>query len=195
MERFKDLDYIGPLIFIPANVLLLLALQFGGSKFQWNAAVVITLLVFAMILFVLWVYSQYRLGDKATIPLRVMRQRTVVFTSIFGFFAFGAMSILCTYIPYFLQAIDDSSALESGIQSLPFLVSATLFAVVGGVLITFIGYYAPIMILGTVLFTIASGLFTTIGVHTPFRTIVGIQLLAGAGIGMNLQVRPPIDIN
>ena len=96
MDRLKDLDYVGPIIYIPGVISLLLALQWGGSTYPWNSPVVLTLFVVAGVLIPIWVYSQFRLGDKATIPMRVMTQRTVLCASTFGALI-GATSIIHIY--------------------------------------------------------------------------------------------------
>ena len=188
-QKFKDLDYIGPMIFLPANIMLLIVLQFGGSKYAWVSAGTLCLLFSFFILMGLWVYSQYKLGERATVPFSVMFQRTVFFASWFGFFSCAVLTVLATYAPYYFQAIYGSSALKSGVQTLPLIITATVFSVVAGFLVTVIGYYTPIMIVGMALATIASGLLTTLHADTPFRTAFGFLFLAGVGIGMNLQVR------
>ena len=53
---------------------------------------------------------------------------------------------------------------------------------------TMTGYYTPIMVFGMAEFTIGAGLLTTIGVDTSIARIVGYQILAAIGTGMNFQV-------
>ena len=58
--------------------------------------------------------------------------------------------------------------------------------------VTKLKYYNPFILVGTILFTIAAGLFTTLKVDTPRPTVVGFQIISGAGCGTALQmVRSP----
>ncbi|KAM0258570.1 hypothetical protein ACHAQJ_003741 [Trichoderma viride] len=73
LDRF---DLIGTLVLIPWVICLLLALQWGGSEYTWNSWRIILLLVFFAVLFVLWLFIQYKEGNKATLPLRIVQQRS-----------------------------------------------------------------------------------------------------------------------
>ena len=188
-ERLKEVDYIGPLIFIPAIISLLLAVQWGGAVYAWNSPIIISLFCGFAVITPVWVYSQIRLGEKATIPVRLFAQRTVLFSSIYSFF-FGAFTVLSFYLPLYFQAVKGSGATESGVQTLPLILSVTLAAIVGGILISVVGYVPPFMIIGTAIFTVGLGLLTTLDVDTPFGKWFAFQIIAGIGCGLNLQVCP-----
>src|SRR6266496_4987549 len=126
VEKLNELDYIGPLFFLPALICLFLALQFGGAKFPWNSGTIVGLFFGFAILLPIWVFSQYRLGEKATIPFRVMLQRTVLFSSLFSFFTGAAFTILAFYLPLYFQAIKSSSATKSGVETLPLILTTTV---------------------------------------------------------------------
>jgi nitrate/nitrite transporter NarK len=186
-EKLKEVDYIGPLIFIPAIISLLLALQWGGAVYAWNSPIIISFFCGFAVIMPVWVYSQIRLGEKATIPMRLFTQRTVLFSSIYSFF-FGPFTVLCFYVPLFFQAVKGSGATESGVQTLPLILSATLAAIFGGILMSAVGYVPPFMIIGTAVFTVGLGLLSTLDVDTPFGKWFAFQIIAGIGCGMNLQV-------
>ena len=187
-ERLGELDYIGPGIFVPAVVCLLLALQLGGTRVAWKSAAPITLIMIFGILIPVWVYSQYWLGERATVPIRVMRQRTVFFACFFSFFGGAAFIFLTIYIPLYFQAVQGTSAVRSGVDMLPLVLTATASSLIGGFLITIIGYYSLFMIVGMAIFTVGAGLLTTLGVDTTVGKWIGYQLLCGIGMGVNLQV-------
>lgn len=68
LDRFKEIDLIGASLLIPAIICLLLAVQWGGNTYPWNNSRIIGLFVGAGCLLILFVYSQIRLGEKATLP-------------------------------------------------------------------------------------------------------------------------------
>ncbi|RYF44525.1 MAG: hypothetical protein EOO38_17725, partial [Cytophagaceae bacterium] len=77
-ERLKNIDMIGAIFLICAIVSLLLALQWGGFTYPWsNSKVWGTLLGFFLMIAV-FIVIQIKQGDRATIPIRVFKQQTVL---------------------------------------------------------------------------------------------------------------------
>ena len=82
--RIKEIDLIGATLLICAVVSLLLALQWGGQTYPWrNSKVWGTLLAFGLIISV-FIGIQIWQKERATIPLRVFKQRTVLVSCIFS---------------------------------------------------------------------------------------------------------------
>lgn len=59
--------------------MLLLALQWGGSTYPWSNSRIIGLFCGFGGLLIVFIYSQLRLGDKATLPPRLFKDRNVSF--------------------------------------------------------------------------------------------------------------------
>lgn len=81
-QVIPQLDLIGFAIFVPAALMFLLALQFGGNDYPWNSSVIIGLFCgagVAAIVFVLW---ERRVGDQAMIPGAIIRNRTAICSAI-----------------------------------------------------------------------------------------------------------------
>ena len=73
-ERLKEINYLGSVIFIPAEICLLFSLQWSGVRYPWNSPLLIGLLSGFEIILLIWIYSQYRLGDRATIHSQLFLQ-------------------------------------------------------------------------------------------------------------------------
>lgn len=188
LERIKELDLIGASILIPAIICLLLALQWGGNTYPWNDSRIIGLFVGAGLLLIIFIYSQIRLGDKATLPPRILKQRTVAFVSGFVFFFGAGIFILLYYLPLYLQSVKGSTPTESGIQILPLMLSSVLTSILAGGLVTIFGYYTPMVIFSTAIMAIGAGLITTFDVDTIFGKWFGYQVLTGLGAGVGFNV-------
>jgi hypothetical protein len=186
-ERLKQMDYLGALLLIPAAVFLLLALQWGGTQYAWNSPTIIGLFCGFGGLAIVFIVAQIKLGEKATIPIRVFTQRSVFFAAIFSF-CIGATFLLLYYIPLYFQGVMGTSATQSGIHTLPILLSVVFASIVGGVLVSIVGYYTPFMICGMALFTIGCGLLSTLSVDSSFGVWFGYQIVTGFGMGMCVQV-------
>ena len=58
---------------------------------------------------------------------------------------------------------------------------------IGGLLVSLLGYYTPLMYLGSALLTIGAGLCTTLQVTTEPSKWIGYQIIFGIGAGVGFQ--------
>lgn len=189
-QKLLQLDPLGSLFFLPAIVCLLLALQWGGSTYAWSNGRVIALLVLAFVLAAIFITIQYLTpDDRSTIPGRVISQRSIAAGLWYSISAGSAFQMCVYYLPIWFQAIKGVDAIESGIRTIPLILSLVVAASSAGVLITkvFKGYYTPFMIAASVLMPIGTGLITTFTPDTPSGKWIGYQILLGFGIGMGMQ--------
>ncbi|KAL1987941.1 hypothetical protein VTN96DRAFT_1925 [Rasamsonia emersonii] len=188
LQKITELDLIGAALLFPAVVCLLLALQWGGNQYPWNSSRIIGLFIGFGLIAILFIISQVWFGDKATLPPRIMKKRTVAAICSLVLFFGGAFFLLMYYLPIFFQSVKNSSATESGINLLPILLSSVISSILMGVLVTAFGYYAPFLILSMSLFCIGAGLLTMYTVDISNGKWIGYQILAGAGVGAGFQV-------
>ena len=80
------LDVAGAATIIAAVCCLLLTLQWGGTTLPWSSSIIIELFIGFGLLLIAFGALQWKLGDKATIPLRVVRQRSVFLGCCYSFF-------------------------------------------------------------------------------------------------------------
>ena len=64
-------DPIGTILFVPAIVCLLLALQWGGTTYDWSSGRIIALIVVFATCLVLFCMVQWWIGDRATCKLKL----------------------------------------------------------------------------------------------------------------------------
>ena len=187
-QRIKQLDFLGATLLIPAVVCLLLALQWGGNKYPWNNSRIIGLFIGFGLLAILFTISQIWLQDRATIPPRILKNRTVASSVLFGLFFGGGFFILVYYLPIYFQSVRGSSAMKSGIQLLPLMMATVVASVIYGGLITAAGYYTPFLIGATAIVCIGVGLLSTYSINISSGRWIGYQILTGAGVGAGLQI-------
>ena len=182
-HRVKDIDPIGGCLLCPSVVCLLLALQWGGSEYPWsNPRVVGLFVVFAVLLFC-FVAIQLYLGDKATIPPRFFRIRQVTLSWAFSVVFGGSYFTFSYYLPIYFQSVKDTTATNSGIDTIPLLFTSILSSILIGAFVSAVGYYTPFVIFGMAIFCAGCGLMTTFNLDTPFRLWFGFELIAGIGLG------------
>jgi predicted MFS family arabinose efflux permease len=121
---------------MPLVICLLLALQWGGTTYAWNSwRVMLCLVLFACLLLV-WLYVQYRQGEKGALPLRIVRQRSIRSAMLFTFGINGSMFIIVYYVPIWFQAVKGVTAQQSGINFLACSGSMSAAAIMAGSLVS-----------------------------------------------------------
>ena len=187
MTRVKQLDLAGTGLFIVDVVVILLALQWGGSKYAWGNWRIILLFALFGVITIAFLGLQWYLGDNATVPFRIISQRSVASACAFAFLLGSAFFILIYWVPIWFQAVKGVSALKSGIYSLPMILALVIANAITGAGTTVIGYYNPFYYASVVLSCIGAGLLTTWKVDTATGYWIGYQIIYGFGVGFGMQ--------
>lgn len=125
---------------MPAIICMLLALHFGGTLYSWSNWRLILLFILFGLLITTWLGIQYWKGDMATVPPRMLKQRSFAAASWFNFTLGSFFLVLIYYIPIWFQAVKGTSAVGSGIRNIPFILGLVLVSIISGVGVSVIGY-------------------------------------------------------
>ena len=186
-ERANQLDLWGTAVFIVDIICCLLALQWGGSQYPWgNWRIILCFCLFG-ILTVVFLVIQYYKGENATVPFNVIQQRSVAAACWFAFCLGGSFFVMIYWVPIWFQSIQSVSALESGIRSIPLVLSLVFASILSGVGTTVIGYNAPFYYLSSILMSVGAGLLTTFTIDTGKSMWIGYQIVYGLGVGFGIQ--------
>ena len=98
------------------------------------------------------------------------------------------MITLIYYLPIWFQAIKGVSAVHSGIDTLPLVLSLVTGAISAGALITRLGWYNPFLFVCVTLLSIGAGLITTFSTDMGHSKWIGYQIVFGLGLGMGMQI-------
>jgi EmrB/QacA subfamily drug resistance transporter len=186
-QQIQKFDLPGTACFLPAIICLLLALQWGGSKYAWNSGRIIALLVIFVVLVAGFITIQWWKQEDATVPPRVFLNRNVWGSAWFGAMLGAAFFLIVYYLPIWFQAIKGASATKSGIMNLPAILGLVIISMLAGGLVTALGYYTPFMLTSSVLMAIGAGLLSTLEVDSGSPKWIGYQFIFGAGVGFGMQ--------
>ncbi|GAB1310999.1 Major facilitator superfamily domain-containing protein [Madurella fahalii] len=186
-ERLMDLDFVGNVLIIGACIMLFIAFQVTTQGIAWSSTEVIGLLVGSGVLGILFTLWQWWKGDGALIPPRIITQRTVAASCGQAFTMYGALVNLTFFLPIWFQAIRGESAMQSGVDMIPFFLVNALFSVGAGIFVSKVGYATPPAVVGSAIGTVGLGLMTLLRVDTTTAQWVGYQALTSAGFGMSIQ--------
>lgn len=186
-EKVIQFDIPGTITLIPSLICLLLALQWGGSIYPWSDGRVVALLALFGVLLVAFVVLQIFLDKSRTIPLTILKNRSILFASLFSLCVSAAIYVAVTYLPLWFQAVRQTSALRSGVMITPLILGFVVFSIIAGILTSQIGYSNPAMIAGAILSSVGAGLLVTFSDTTSSSKLIGYQALYGFGVGFGLQ--------
>lgn len=200
----SKLDLLGFVFFAGFAIMFLLALDWGGTTYPWNSAIIIGLFCGsggAAIVFAAW---EYRVGDEAMIPPSIVRKRIVLCSCMVIFFFFSSMLLLSYYLPIYFQAVKGTSPALSGVYVLPAILSQIAMAPISGYLgecvlflnsmvklsglVGKLGYYLPWSVASTIAICVSAGLLSTLTPHTSTVQWVFYQIIGGLGRGSGMQM-------
>lgn len=187
LQQIIQLDPLGTLVFLPGVVCFLIALQWGGVQYVWSNGRIIAPFVVAGVLIIAFIGLQIWGQENATVPPRIIKQRSVAAGAVFTTCTGGALVTLLYWIAIWFQAVKGTSAVRSGINTIPMVLSLTIASLGSGIIVRRTGYYVPPMYLGVICMSVGAGLMTTFKPETDTGKWIGYQILFGFGIGVSMQ--------
>ena len=140
-EKVKRTNPLGTLLVIPALTCFLMALQWGGSTYGWGDWRIIMMLLLFGLLFSAFGYIQYRQGDDATLPIRIIKQRSVLAGLWFSACCDGILAVTEYYISIYFQGVRGYTATKSGLLGVPMIGGLLIAGLAAATGTTRIGYY------------------------------------------------------
>ncbi|KAL4755900.1 major facilitator superfamily domain-containing protein [Aspergillus foveolatus] len=187
IQKIRALDLVSNCLFIPSLTALFIALSWAGTKYPWSDEKVIGLFVVFGVLLITFFLNQYRRGDSAALPFRVIKSRNVIAGFIYTACTNSMTNLLEWYLPTYYQIVQSRTPGESGYLMIPILLGMMLGLFLQGIGTSMFGYYAPFMIFGSICMPIAAGLMTTYKPHLSLAQIILYSGFAGFSGGIGFQ--------
>ncbi|KAL4811310.1 major facilitator superfamily domain-containing protein [Aspergillus unguis] len=187
-EIFLHLDLPGWLMLFTSVICFLLAMEWGGLGKAWSDGAVIATLTLWVALSVAFVVVEWFQGEYAIMPLRMLKPRIVWSHLLYAWIAnLGNFQILF-YLPIYFQSVHGTSAIMSGVYSLPFMAFYTLGAILSGMIVGKTRLLQPIELISGLIAVLGAALIYCIDMDTPKAWWIGAQVPFGLGIGLGNQV-------
>lgn len=186
-EKLLQLDPLGTFFLLPCLICLILALQWGGSTLAWSNGKIVALLAVFGVLLVGFIIVQIFTQKTAQIPARIIKNRSILAGGFYIFCVAGGMMNMIYYIPIWFQAVKGVSAEESGIRTIPLVLSLVLGTITAGAATSKIGYYTQFAYISAVIMPIGAGMISTWQVDTGHSKWIGYQVLYGYSLGLGMQ--------
>ncbi|KAK8122481.1 hypothetical protein PG984_011151 [Apiospora sp. TS-2023a] len=184
-HRLRRIDFSGNAIFIAAIVSVLIATTWGGTLYSWSTyhiAVPLALGLFGILLFTAFEWTP-RFCPEPSFPRVIVSNRTSASALLLTFIHAVVTYFSYYFLPIYFQAVLGKSPMQSGVATLPSFAGSLIFAIAGGVLLSAIGRYKPIHLVGFGASIVAFGLFSIMDVNSSVAAWVCFQLLFAIGGG------------
>jgi hypothetical protein len=121
-EKLLSMDLLGLFLLVPSVVCLLLALQWGGTTYAWDNARIIVLLILAAALFSSFMFVQAYKKTHVTLPIRVLKQRSVIISIAYAFCMGGSIFLVEYYVRILLPSLSNLMHSLNMLQLASFMV-------------------------------------------------------------------------
>ncbi|QRI66511.1 MFS transporter (plasmid) [Shinella sp. PSBB067] len=185
--RKHRIDAAGAGLLVAATALLLLALNWGGSRYSWLSPMITGLLAGSLVLWAAFAL-RLRLAAEPLISLEVLGNPIVRYGTLAMFLVQGANVGLSVYIPVYLQSFHGLSAGGSGIAMLGLLLGTVLGATTSGRTIPRFVHYRRIAIVGVTLSFACLAALAFLAGRTSLAVLELLTIGVGFGTGMTFPV-------
>lgn len=114
--------------------------------------------------------------ENKTIPTRIISQRSINAACVASLGIGSNLVVFAFYLPIWFQAIQGKSPQKAGLSLLPLLLSEVITVIISGVFTSKIGYYTPLIIIGSAISIVGTGLLITFQVDTGAAKWIGYQV-------------------
>ncbi len=186
-----SIDYVGAALLVLGTVPLLLGFTWAGTQYDWQSPQIIGLFAGAFVAltsFVLYEAWLERRGGQPIIEPSLFKNSiftvSTIVTIIFGMGLFGSIF----FIPLFVQGVVGTSATNSGLILTPLMLTSIVGSVVSGQLVSRLGKYKWLAILGMVVSVAGGLLLIRLDVHSSNNDVLLAMLVLGLGMGFGMSL-------
>jgi Major Facilitator Superfamily len=186
-QRFLEIDWMGTFALIISVSSFLVILQEGGSNLNWGEPMIVALCIIGLISLTFFIYVEGWISINPIIPPCVIKKIHVIAVFSTAFFIGSNFFILIFYTPIWFQSVLGHSATNSGILTLPLVLSLNMFSILAGFFTSYTGIYYELLPIGSFFLAVSYGLLSTLNETSHMPLVILYLLLAGIGIGITIQ--------
>jgi EmrB/QacA subfamily drug resistance transporter len=181
-DRPHQLDIVGAALMVGAAIALMLALNWGGTRYPWASWPIGTLIAASA---VLWVLFALRLltAREPFIPLAILRGRTTGTITAAAFFSIGTVIGVTIYTPLYCQTVLGVSASLSGLALITYMGGATISSMLSTRLMVRVTHYFRVPLAGLIVAMAGLGILAADPAAYSLIEVMGLLFLLGIGVG------------
>ncbi|KAF9304729.1 hypothetical protein BGZ74_000732 [Mortierella antarctica] len=186
-DKIKRIDFLGSAILLIAVILILLPLNWGGSKYEWNSGIVIGLLVAGFAAAIIFVLVEWKIPNEPILPVHLYKIRNL--WSTYGSLFFSGMSFfgILFYLPIYFQVVKNETATIGGLETVPFVFGIVITSISSGIWVLKKGTFHLFPAVGNLFFITGAALCLLFQKDTQRVVTIFVLLICGLGMGFTMQ--------
>lgn len=97
-QKLSQIDLIGTGVLVPSVTCIFMGMAWAGTKYDWANARIVVLFALVAVLLAAFAWVQYKKGESATLPPRIMSQRSILFGFLFSSCNNAALNVISYYV-------------------------------------------------------------------------------------------------
>ena len=183
----ERIDIAGMSLLALATTAAVLVMAWGGHTYAWMSVPVIGTVMLGLVAIVALIAVEKRAADPV-LPMELFKQRNFVVASFMGAVLSLAMFGVTTYLPTYIQIVEQVDAAMAGFVILPMMIAVFLFSMASGFIISRTHHYRVVLGSGGLLVLVAMVMLGTKRMDQPLMYLVGVLVLLGIGLGLTVQM-------
>jgi hypothetical protein len=180
----RAIDVAGALTAAAATTSLLLALTWGGSTYPWTSPQVTGLVIAAAALYLAFFLVERFFAREPLLPPDLFRNQVFAASSLLALAGGMVVYAMIFYLPLFIQGVLGQTATTSGASLAPLFLPVALGAILGGQMITALGRYQFLAVMGALILLAGLFLLQRMDSATDLFTVALNMIVVGLGIGL-----------
>jgi len=176
------IDFAGSFLLLVVFIPFLLALTWGGSKYDWTSPTLLTMFAVSLLALLMFIWVELR-TDEAIMPINLFQNRVFVITNMSVFLISMAFMGVTIFMPLFMQVVLGVNATNSGLSMFPLMLGLMISSILSGRMVSSSGQYKPYMIGGAAMLIFGVMLLSGIGPETTIIDLAVRMVIVGIGLG------------
>ncbi|KAF7158604.1 hypothetical protein CNMCM5623_003664 [Aspergillus felis] len=186
-KNLSKIDFYGIIASSIGIIFLLIPISGGGSYFQWDSAMVISMLVIGACSLVAFVFIEWKVASLPMLPVVFFKNKVLCALFLQSFLLGAVYQSYLYYLPLYYQNARGWSPIASAAMTAPMVGCQALASIASGQYISRCKRYGEVIWAGFGLWTLGAGLMLLFNRHTHHAVIAVIVAITGIGIGWTFQ--------
>ena len=186
-ERPHKLDFIGAGLLTVATVAFLLALSWGGVRYGWTSAPILSLLATAVVVGALFALRQWS-ALEPLIPREILADPIVICATLAMSLTVGTFIGMIVFVPIYLEIVIGLPASSAGTALIPVVMATVVGAILAGRVMYVVDHYKWATIIGLAFSVCAVAMLAISPGGCLFALVEVLLATTSLGIGTSLPV-------
>lgn len=183
------LDYLAAFLLIIGLAPIVIALQLEKSIYPWTSPLIVGL-IFLSLLSISIFYFRSKRSTNPILNLNLFKNSAFRTANPPTFLMGASFMGILIFLPLFLINVQGANATQAGLGMIPLSAGILIASILSGQLVSRMGNYKILLLIGVSIFFIGVFLLSTLNVNTSYNQILLYMFISGIGMGPAMPLYP-----